>query len=73
MVSDASFALGWYGGGVFVGAAAFEGGGWWSDIEVDVEASDAGVDCSFSSTWRNWVEIWCREEILFLANVYSDI
>ena len=50
MVSDASFTVGWYGGGVVVGAAAPGGSGWWSDIEGDVGASDAGVDCSFSST-----------------------
>ena len=58
---------------MFVGAAAPGGSGWWSDIKVDVGASDAGVDFCCSSTWRNCVEIWCREEILFPANVYSDI
>ena len=55
-----------------VGAAA-PGGSGWLDIEVDVGASDAGVDFCCSSTWRNCVEIWCREEVLFPANVYSDI
>ena len=50
MVSDASFTLGLYGGGVVVGAAAPRGCGCWSDIEGGGSALDAGVDCCFSST-----------------------